>query len=953
MKKYLVTVSSLALSIFGLASLSDAGPETLVANTAALAAQPGQARAFIARAGFATAGDGGAALYAWGASACSLNTGNGDNGFQVKPTHGTGCWNLQSVGQVDIRVWGAIGAADDTALITAADAAVGAGLVADISCPGTVNVKNAAFSNIKRIVGNGNCNFNLAAAGGTTDNVLKYIGTHPFALERVQITCPIYDLTTPASPAGLNGLLVQATGAAQNTGLKIKDVDVTGCSNGLNILQTQRVDIDGFFLDREYGHGIIISGASDTVATATKHIRIVNGRCQGQGQYCISAGINNQDVAKKAVSDLNIRNVHATGSGIIQNKFCYDITAATLVRVFIDVSGENCGTGGAEFKRTNGSHPLHVPNDMRDEYVKMTYYTNIDSGGAVEFPYEITTAAPAADQRRNLHADVYTTYNAPDAWQASTAYAVGDVVQNSGNAYIAFNAGTSAGSGGPTCGSDSCSIDGTIIWRFVEAVPATPVAFSGVVLEAITDAEIHLSQQGGAYGYHVFPRGSSDATIRRSDLYFDGTVDQSCLRDFPVPTGSGYIGASDSTVPSTTYEKVSLVNWRCRSNGGQNGALMFGPTSGTAASAWTGLEIIGGVFESTSKYAIYVNDSETSVQGAISGSPRFIGALGCFYLKSPWNVVWGGGGNCEVTGSGTNSNAITADGAGATGTFTISGEVAVKTAVAANAAGYRAWRLVNSSPMVINGRFVRGYASSIPTATACNYGDVFKSIQPGGAGQPGIEWDCTLTSSSAGTWASLGRALWAWASRPTCSTAGDQIIISDVGVSGRSDWTCDGTDWRPDYAILLGEFTTQSSAVTGTLLETLIDQVIVPGYTMGHNGGLRVTGSWSFDGTTNSRQPFVRFGGISGTGGTAYIAPPATTTAGNVAYEGCTTIKNRNSYTSQVGTHTNTGCGGGYGFGQVTGSADTTTTQYLSFNGKLGDIGDHIYVERAEVWLLP
>jgi hypothetical protein len=946
MKKLFLAIAS---AVFASSFAGAAGPPS-VATTDALKAQPGQARAFIARAGFATPGDGGSGLYAWSASSCSLNSGNGDNGYQIKPNTGGGCWLLQSTGQVDIRVWGAIGASDDTALVTAADAAVGAGLGADIACPGTLNVKNAVLANIKRVVGTGNCIFSAAGSAGTTDNVLKYTGTGPLSIDNVKIVCPVYDLTTPAAPVGLNGLLVKDA-SGQNTSLKIKDVEVVGCNTGIQITGTRRVDIDGFFFDRQYGHGLIVSGASDTATISTQHINIVNGRCRGQGQYCISAGINNQDVARFAVRDLTIRNVFATGAGVIGSKFCYDITAATLVRVFVDVGGENCGVGGAEFKRTNAANTAHVPNEMRDEYVRMTYFSNIDAGAAVEFPYEIETAAPAADQRRNLRADVYATYTAPNAWQASTAYDVGDVVQNSSNAYIAFSAGTSASSGGPTCGSGSC-VDGTITWRFVKAVPATASAFAGALVEAITDADIRVTMHGGAYGFYMFPRGSSDATIRRADLHFDGTVEQACLRDVQVATGQGYIGASDSSVPNTTYENVRLVNWSCRANGGQNGALMFGPTGGSSLSIWTGLEIVGGIFENVTKYALYENATLTDITGSISGSPRFIGALGCFYLKAPWKVTWGGGGSCEVTGSGASSNAIVGDGAGNTGTFTISGEVAIKTGVVASAAGYPSWKLLNSSPLAIYGRFVRGYASVSPASTACNYGDVFKAIQPGAPGQTGVEWDCTVASTSSGTWSSLGRSLWAWLSRPACSVAGDQIIISNVGI-GRSDWTCDGTDWRPNNDILLGAFTTQSAALTGTTSETLINQVAVPAYTMGHNGGLRVNALWSFDGTANSRRPFARLGGIGGTGGTAFIAPPATTTAGDLAYQGCAIIRNRNSYTSQVGAHTNSSCAGGYGFGPVTSLVDTTVTTYLSFLGQLGDGADHMYIERAEVWLLP
>lgn len=64
----------------------------------------------VARQGYYSNGDGGQAIYSLSTSACSLNSGAGDNGTQVKPTVGTGCWILNTpAGGIDIRVWGAVG----------------------------------------------------------------------------------------------------------------------------------------------------------------------------------------------------------------------------------------------------------------------------------------------------------------------------------------------------------------------------------------------------------------------------------------------------------------------------------------------------------------------------------------------------------------------------------------------------------------------------------------------------------------------------------------------------------------------------------------------------------------------------------------------------------------------------------------------------------------------------
>jgi hypothetical protein len=82
----------------------------------------------VYRAGFNSAGDGGAVYYNWSASSCSLNSGAGDNGSQVKPTSGGGCW-LADLGAIrpTPMIWGAVGdgIADDTTAVQAALTALG------------------------------------------------------------------------------------------------------------------------------------------------------------------------------------------------------------------------------------------------------------------------------------------------------------------------------------------------------------------------------------------------------------------------------------------------------------------------------------------------------------------------------------------------------------------------------------------------------------------------------------------------------------------------------------------------------------------------------------------------------------------------------------------------------------------------------------------------------------
>jgi hypothetical protein len=82
----------------------------LVANNAALALRNPLVGSAVTRQGFASPGDGGAAAYVYGSAACTLNAGAGDNGAQVRPTSGIGCWTADfTVVPPNPKQWGAKG----------------------------------------------------------------------------------------------------------------------------------------------------------------------------------------------------------------------------------------------------------------------------------------------------------------------------------------------------------------------------------------------------------------------------------------------------------------------------------------------------------------------------------------------------------------------------------------------------------------------------------------------------------------------------------------------------------------------------------------------------------------------------------------------------------------------------------------------------------------------------
>jgi hypothetical protein len=80
-----------------------------VAGNAALKAMPTTQYPAVIRLGFTQSGDGGLAMYQASSAACALNSGNGDDGAQVKSADGK-CWLADlSSGVASVGLWGAKG----------------------------------------------------------------------------------------------------------------------------------------------------------------------------------------------------------------------------------------------------------------------------------------------------------------------------------------------------------------------------------------------------------------------------------------------------------------------------------------------------------------------------------------------------------------------------------------------------------------------------------------------------------------------------------------------------------------------------------------------------------------------------------------------------------------------------------------------------------------------------
>jgi len=143
---------------------------------------------------------------------------------------------------------------------------------------------------------------------------------------------------------------------------------------------------------------------------------------------------------------------------------------------------------------------------------------------------------------------------------------------------------------------------------------------------------------------------------------------------------------------------------------------------------------------------------------------------------------------------------------------------------------------------------------------------------------------------------------------------------------------------------MLAKSAVASATLTGTLAETALATITVPGGAMGPNGMLEVEYLGTHSNSANAKTYRIRFGGLSGNS-YCVIAPTTTNTSHGIAY-----IANRNSEASQVGNSQMTQGGwGSIASGVVTNTVNTANAQDIIITGQLANTGDTMVLERYSV----
>lgn len=180
-----------------------------------------------------------------------------------------------------------------------------------------------------------------------------------------------------------------------------------------------------------------------------------------------------------------------------------------------------------------------------------------------------------------------------------------------------------------------------------------------------------------------------------------------------------------------------------------------------------------------------------------------------------------------------------------------------------------------------------------------------------------------------------------WAGRPTSPKIGDHITLTDMG-NRQFYWS--GVVWVPDGTRPFTQVNVAGAAHTGSLTETTLATIVIPGGMVGLNGMIRVSAVFSCNASANNKTFRMRLGGVS-----YYVSDTGSSAAAVQAVWTNPAIRNRNSQSSQIGFPN---------YGSVTsaknlGNVDTAVDQSLTITGMLTNVADNIVLEAYTIEVIP
>lgn len=180
-----------------------------------------------------------------------------------------------------------------------------------------------------------------------------------------------------------------------------------------------------------------------------------------------------------------------------------------------------------------------------------------------------------------------------------------------------------------------------------------------------------------------------------------------------------------------------------------------------------------------------------------------------------------------------------------------------------------------------------------------------------------------------------------WATKPSYAKTGDLIMITDIGpVDEVFKWT--GSRWAPINGQCLLASTNTSVSVTGTVDQTELGTVTLPGGLVSANGILEVSSFWTMTNSANNKTIKIKIGQTTdpATGGSSILNRIETTIA---IHQHLCILRCANSTSSQKAIASGLSAGLGVTtLSNFTDTYDLSTDKRIFLTGQLANTGETI-----------
>lgn len=180
-----------------------------------------------------------------------------------------------------------------------------------------------------------------------------------------------------------------------------------------------------------------------------------------------------------------------------------------------------------------------------------------------------------------------------------------------------------------------------------------------------------------------------------------------------------------------------------------------------------------------------------------------------------------------------------------------------------------------------------------------------------------------------------------WANRPTTAQVGDLIMITDIGPVDEV-FKYNGTRWAPINGQCLLASTNASVSVTGTVDQTELGTVTLPGGLVSANGILEISSFWTMTNSANNKIIKIKLGQTTDpvTGGSSFFNRTETTIS---IHQHLCILRCSNSVNSQkaISSTISTGLGSTTA-SNYTNTYDLSTDKKIFLTGQLANTGETI-----------